>query len=60
MGFVLDNAFYSVPRLRHVLVDAGIRTIGAAAWLSCQQLEIVKLPPSVVCIKEGAFRVVMH
>ena len=40
----------------HVFVDAGIRTIGAAAWQSCQQLQIVGLPFSVVCIKEGAFQ----
>ena len=52
-GFVLDNAFYSVPHLRHVLVDAGIHTIGASAWQSCQQPQIVKLPPSVVCLKDG-------
>ena len=30
--------------------------VGAAAWQSCQQLQIVKLPPSVVSIKEGAFQ----
>ena len=48
-GFVLDN-------IRHVLVDAGIHTIGASAWQSCQQLQIVKLPPSVVCLKDGAFQ----
>ena len=30
--------------------------IGAAVWQSCQQLQLVKLPTTVVCIKEGAFQ----
>ena len=55
-GSVINNAFYSVPHLRHVVVDAGIHTIGASAWQSCQQLQIVKLPASVACLKDGVFQ----
>ena len=54
-GVVPDNAFFSVPRLRHVLVETGIHTIGAV-WQSCHQLQLVRLPTTVVCIKEGAFQ----
>ena len=52
---VPDRAFYSAPMLRHVEVAQGISQIGAAAWQSCHQLQIVKLPPSAVCLQEGAF-----
>ena len=55
--------------LRHVLVEPGIQTIGASAWhvepgiqtigasawQSCQQLQIVKLPSTVVCLQDGVF-----
>ena len=55
-GTVPDNAFYSVPRVGRVLVETGIHTIGAAAWQSCHQLQLVRLPATVVCIKEGTFQ----
>ena len=55
-GFVLRHACSHVPDLRHVWVEEGINTIGASAWQSCQQLQIVKLPPSVVCLQDGAFQ----
>ena len=42
--------------LRHAEVADGIRHIGFAAWQGCQQLQIVRLPPSVVCLGEGAFQ----
>ena len=42
--------------LRHVEVAHGMTQIGAAAWQSCHQLQIVKLPPSVVCLQDGAFQ----
>ena len=45
---VADRAFYAMPMLRHVEVAVGIKRIGFAAWQSCQQLQIVKLPPSVI------------
>ena len=45
---VADRAFYAAPMLRHVEVAAGIKHIGFAAWQGCQQLQIVKLPPSVI------------
>ena len=51
-----DRAFYSAPMLRHVEVVQGITQIGSAAWQSCHQLQIVKLPPSVVCLQDGAFQ----
>ena len=37
------NAFYSIPRLRHILVESGLHTVGASAWQNCHQLQIVKL-----------------
>ena len=42
-------------RSRRVEVTTGIRHVGAAAWQACQQLQIVKLPPSVISLAEGAF-----
>ena len=36
-------------------MTTGIRHVGAAAWQACQQLQIVKLPPSVISLAEGAF-----
>ena len=56
MGEVPDRAFYSAPVIRHVEVAQGLRSIGVAAWQSCHQLQIVKLRPSVVCLKDGAFQ----
>ena len=53
---VSDRAFYSAPMLRHVEVTHGITQIGSAAWQSCHQLQIVKLPPSVVCLQDGVFQ----
>ena len=37
-------------------VAAGIKRIGFAAWQGCQQLQIVKLPPSVISLEDGAFQ----
>ena len=54
-GAVPDRAFYAAPSLRHVEVTTGIRHVGAAAWQACQQQQIVKLPPSVISLAEGAF-----
>ena len=34
----------------------GIQHAGIAAWQSCQQLQIVKLPPSVISLAEGTFQ----
>ena len=48
--------FLAVPRLRHVIVEEGIHTVGALAWQNCRQLRIVKLPITVVRIDESAFR----
>ena len=50
---VADRAFYAAPMLRHVEV---VKHIGFAAWQSCQQLQIVKLPLSVVSLEDGVFQ----
>ena len=55
-GEIADRAFYAAPSLRHVEVAMGIQHVGFAAWQSCQQLQIVKLPPSVISLAEGAFQ----
>ena len=55
-GIILPGAFLAVPRLRHVIVEEGIHTVGALAWQNCRQLRIVKLPITVVRIDESAFR----
>ena len=53
---IADRAFYAAPMLRHVEVAAGIKHAGFAAWQGCQQLQIVKLPPSVLSLEDGAFQ----
>ena len=53
---VEDRAFYAAPMLRHVKVAEGIQHKGFAAWQGCQQLQIVKLPPSVISLEDGAFQ----
>ena len=55
-GEIADRAFYAAPSLRHVEVATGIQHVGIAAWQSCQQLQIVKLPPSVISLAEGTFQ----
>ena len=45
---IADRAFHAAPMLRHVEIAAGIQHVGFAAWQGCQQLQIVKLPPSVL------------
>ena len=37
-------------------VDAGVHTIGEAAWQSCSRLQVVQLPSTVVCLQDGVFR----
>ena len=51
-----DRAFYAAPMLRHVEVAAGMKHIGFAALQSCQQLQIVKLPLSLVSLEDGVFQ----
>ena len=53
---IADRAFYAAPMLRHVEIAAGIQHVGFAAWQGCQQLLIVKLPPSVLSLEDGAFQ----
>ena len=55
-GEIADRAFYAAPSLRRVEVAMGIQHVGFAAWQSCQQLQIVKLPPSVISLAEGTFQ----
>ena len=53
---IADRAFYAAPMLRHVEVANGIKHVGFAAWQGCQQLQMVKLPPSVISLEDGAFQ----
>ena len=53
---IADRAFYAAPMLWHVEVADGIKRVGFAAWQGCQQLQMVKLPPSVVSLEDGAFQ----
>ena len=55
-GEIADRAFHAALLLRHVDVAMGIQHVGFAAWQSCQQLQIVKLPPSVISLAEGTFQ----
>ena len=55
-GEIADRAFYAAPLLRHVEVAMGIQHVRFAAWQSCQQLQIVRLPPSVISLAEGTFQ----
>ena len=50
------QSIYAAPSLRHVEVATGIQHVGVAAWQTCQQLQIVKLPPLVISLAEGAFQ----
>ena len=53
---IADRAFYAAPMLRHVEIAEGIQQVGFAAWQGCQQLQIVKLPSSVLSLEDGAWR----
>ena len=53
---ILPQAFSFHTEVRHVQVEAGIRIVGEAAWRSCQRLQVVHLPSTVVCLQNGAFR----
>ena len=55
-GQVLPHAFTHMIDVRHVQVEAGIHTVGEAAWQHCNRLLIVHLPSTVVCLKDGVFR----
>ena len=37
-------------------IAEGIQHVGFAAWQGCQQLQIVKLPSSVLSLEDGAFQ----
>ena len=52
----LPHAFSHISDIRHVQVETGVHTIGEAAWQSCQRLQIIKLPDTVVCLQDGAFQ----
>ena len=49
------QAFSFHTEVRHVLVESGMRIVGEAAWRSCQQLQVVHLPDTVVSLLHGAF-----
>ena len=50
------QAFSFHTEVRHVQVEAGVRIVGEAAWRSCQRLQVVHLPDTVVSLRHGAFR----
>ena len=50
------QAFSFHTEVRHVLVEDGIRIVGEAAWRSCQRLQVVHLPDTVISLRHGAFR----
>ena len=56
MEEIADRAFYAAPMLRHVEIAERIQHVGFAAWQGCQQLQIVKLPSSVLSLEDGAFQ----
>ena len=53
---ILPQAFSFHTEVRHVQVEAGVRVVGDAAWRSCQRLQVVHLPDTVVCLRRGVFR----
>ena len=55
-GQVLPHAFTRSTEIRHLQVEAGMHTIGEAAWQHCNRLRIVHLPSTLVSLKDGAFR----
>ena len=56
LSFGSPHAFSHISDVRHVQVEAGIHTIGEAAWQSCLRLQVVQLPSTVVCVQDGVFR----
>ena len=56
---IADRAFYAAPMLRHVEIAEGIQHVGFAAWQGCQQLQIVKLPSSVLSSEDELFKAAM-
>ena len=54
-GAIPNNAFSSVPRLRHVWAEPNLRTVGYEAWQNCYQLQIGKLPMTVESIQQSVF-----
>ena len=50
------QAFSFHTEVRHVEVEPGIWMVGEAAWRSCQRLQIVSLPDTVVSLRNSAFR----
>ena len=55
-GIIPSSAFIAVPRMRHVLIEAGIHAVGSRAWQNCRPLRIVEMPTTVARIEESAFR----
>ena len=47
---ILPQAFSFHAEVRHLRPEAGIRVVGEAAWRSCQRLQVVHLPTTVVCL----------
>ena len=52
---VVPHAFSHISDVRHVQVEAGIHTIGEAAWQSCLWLQVVHLPMTCACSARMVF-----
>lgn len=50
-----DYAFAGCTNLRNVVVEPGMKSIGAAAFAECTALESVRLPASIIMIADDAF-----
>ena len=48
------KSFSFGTRIRHALVESGVKIVGEAAWMNCRQLQIVHLPDTVVSLLHGA------
>ena len=53
---VLPLAFAHFRGGRHVQLEEGLRIIGEAAWRNCDQLQIVHLASTVICLQRRVFR----
>ena len=54
-----DPPFTHSSDLRHLQIEAGIHTIGEAAWQHCTRLLIVHLPSTALCLKREPFDAAM-
>ncbi len=55
MGRVWPDQFKKWPVLRHVMVEEGVKSVGAAAFFGCPRLETVVFPDSLKHVEGYAF-----